>query len=180
MADPRALGELLRAARERAGFPDDSPEAERCAHIGTYTYDGTIDSSDLVECAELLRLPAVPDAWCAAAGLVPPDVAALAADPARWAAIRADHAATARVVAAGRAWAAADDAIEAADAWSAAMLAAGRAAAEELRAALAALDARDGAAPHPVLGADCPHCGHDTREGAHRALCPHAPRDGAR
>lgn len=102
-ADPRALGALLRDHRARTGltvddvaarmFPD-GPEVMRRRFVREaerYGRSLTIewDDGDLEKYLDALGLDAAQrDALYAAAGLVPPDVAALAADPARWDAIR--------------------------------------------------------------------------------------------
>lgn len=132
MADPRALGALLRAARERAGFTQRAAATElarawcaihrtafddACASSALYRLgsgeheDGArslLDGPDIAVLAALYGLDAASaDALHVAARTTPPDVAALAADPARWATLRASDA-TARVVAAARAWDAAE------------------------------------------------------------------------
>ena len=113
MADPRALGELLRAARERAGLTqraaatelarawctihrtalDDACVSSALYRLGSGEHeDGArslLDGPDIAVLAALYGLDrAATDALHVAARTTPPDVAALAADPARWAAIR--------------------------------------------------------------------------------------------
>lgn len=116
MADPRVLGELLRATREHAKLTlEDVAEqlAENRPGVGrewevkgiamelaereggavreewTASVHNHYSWQRIERFARACGLAAVPDAWYAAAGIRPPDVDAIASDPARWATIRA-------------------------------------------------------------------------------------------
>lgn len=106
MTDYRVLGELLRKAREDAKLTVEQVAARVCAAwtsksanaawLGAVAHEVTMvengdkpmTAGDLERYRTHLDLPNVPDAWYAAIDATPPDIAAYATNPTRWAAIR--------------------------------------------------------------------------------------------